>query len=166
MKVRSTITNRQALLSKASCLTASTQVQPHDIILKLEGLFIIILSFTPSMRNFPWLMCVFGLQAVTSLKLNKASDYEVRRGLLEEKYPAFQSFRGLMHAGMMPAGIIDNDMGHDEEFSSYFFWLLRPDKDATSEQSSTTFRNDTLLIWLNGGPGVRLMTQFPLCIFY
>ena len=104
------------------------------------------------MQNCLWLMCFLGAATATALKLKDAADYEVKRDFLEERYPAFKSFHGTMHAGMMPAGIIDNETG-DDEFSSYFFWLLRPDVDA-NDQSASQFRNDTLLIWLNGGPGV------------
>jgi carboxypeptidase C (cathepsin A) len=54
-----------------------------------------------------------------------------------------------MHAGLMPAAIVDNENESDaSDFSSYFFVLYRPDS------GESIFRNDTLLVWLNGGPGV------------
>lgn len=92
--------------------------------------------------------------AATALRLKDESHYEVKRDVLEEKYPAFKTFRGTMHSGMMPAIIIDDDENMDEdEYSTYFFWLLRP-KDEDTDESVNSFRNDTLVIWLNGGPGV------------
>lgn len=107
------------------------------------------------LRLFP--VYLLATLATAAPKLKDAADYLVKREILEEKYPAFKSFRGVMHAGMMPAGIIDDETD-DDEFSSYFFWLLRPRVDATEPEqiadSASAFRNDTLLIWLNGGPGV------------
>ncbi len=55
----------------------------------------------------------------------------------------------------MPAAIIDDKSSYND-FSSYFFVLLRPDGECSEadERTDETFRNDTLVIWLNGGPGV------------
>jgi carboxypeptidase C (cathepsin A) len=87
-------------------------------------------------------------------KLKDAADYAVKRNLLERSYPAYKSFRGLMHSGLMPAAIIDDKSRYDD-LSSYFFVLLRPDGESSDdEETDETFRNDTLVIWLNGGPGV------------
>jgi len=82
-------------------------------------------------------------------QLQDIADYEVNRALLEKSYPAFKSFHGSMHAGLMPAAIFDDENESDaSDFSSYFFMLYRPDS------GESIFRNDTLLVWLNGGPGV------------
>jgi carboxypeptidase C (cathepsin A) len=91
-------------------------------------------------------------------QLQDVADYEVNRALLEKSYPAFKSFHGSMHAGLMPAAIVDDENGSDaSDFSSYFFVLFRPDSGESiraDEQTVEAFRNDTLLVWLNGGPGV------------
>ena len=90
-------------------------------------------------------------------------DFEVSRNRLEEKYPVFQSFDGEMHAGLLPAAIVDKtkkDGKDNNDYSSYFFWLFQPNADSLSkgrdnEENLTdeSFRDDTLVIWLNGGPG-------------
>jgi carboxypeptidase C (cathepsin A) len=84
-------------------------------------------------------------------QLQDVADYEVNRALLEKSYPAFKSFHGSMHAGLIPAAIVDDENESDaSDFSSYFFVLFLPD----TGESLHAFRNDTLLVWLNGGPGV------------
>jgi len=97
-----------------------------------------------------------------AFQLKDASQYEVNRQSLEKSYPAYKSFKGLMHAGLMPAALRDDENATNDDYSSYFFWLFRPDVvDGSSDTSikketAETFRNDTLLIWFNGGPGVRV----------
>lgn len=89
--------------------------------------------------------------------LKDVSEYAVKRDLLQKSYPAFESFTGEMYAGLMPAALLDTDT---TDFSEYFFWLFLPEEEEvvdSSDDGETTvesFRNDTLLIWLNGGPGV------------
>lgn len=96
-----------------------------------------------------------GCGVAKGIKLKDAADYAIKRDLLERSYPAYKSFRGLMHSGLMPAAIIDDKSSYND-FSSYFFVLLRPDGECSEadERTDETFRNDTLVIWLNGGPGV------------
>ena len=47
------------------------------------------------------------LGVASAFKLKDAAEYEVKRDLLEKSYPAFKSFKGLMHAGMVPAALVD-----------------------------------------------------------
>jgi hypothetical protein len=61
------------------------------------------------------------------IKLKDASDFAVDRDLLERGYPAYKSFRGLMHSELMPVATMDDRGGGDDDISSYFFVLLRPD---------------------------------------
>ena len=89
-----------------------------------------------------------GNNVTGAFTLKDPADYEVKRDLLETKYPAYKSFHGSMHAGLMPA-TLSNNASTSDDFSSYFFWMFRPDVDS----SDTDFRNDTLLVWFNGGPG-------------
>lgn len=97
------------------------------------------------------------ISSARAFKLKEAADYEVKRDLLEKSYPAYKSFHGAMHAGLMPAAFVDDESAADD-YSSYFFWLFRPDVESsdTDEVTDETFRNDTLLLWFNGGPGVSL----------
>ncbi|KAL7551699.1 hypothetical protein ACHAWF_014881 [Thalassiosira exigua] len=90
---------------------------------------------------------------VAAFQLKDAADYEVNRDLLEESYPAYKSFHGAMHAGLMPAWIDDGSASDD--YSSYSFWLFQPDVESgdPDDDADESFRNDTLLVWFNGGPG-------------
>ena len=68
-------------------------------------------------------------------KLPHRSDLKVKRALLESVYPEFSTFKGDMHAGLLPAVLIDDETSNSEDFSSYMFWLFQPDADATVEVS-------------------------------
>jgi len=97
-----------------------------------------------------------GNSATDAFQLKDAAEYEVKRDLLEEAYPAYKSFHGAMHSGLIPAALKDDKSSADGDFSSYFFWLFRPDAESVSDAEEPTdesFRNDTLVIWFNGGPG-------------
>lgn len=106
------------------------------------------------------LLCL-GLKAhllsmtLASPQLHHQSHYEVNRSLLEKGYPAYKSFKGSMHAGLIPAVSLVDENGNAKEdvtdYSEYFFWLFRPDVDEAEEKGKAeSFRDDTLLIWLNG----------------
>lgn len=72
----------------------------------------------------------------SSSKAKTPEDYLVTG--LEQVQPAYEEFDGKMYAGLVPfTG--SNDI--DKEF---MFWLFAPDEPAAT---------DTILIWLNGGPG-------------
>ena len=69
-------------------------------------------------------------------ELPHRSDLEVNRNLLEDAYPAFKTFKGDMHAGMIPAVLFDNDdSSNSEDYSSYMFWLFQPDVHETDDVS-------------------------------
>lgn len=70
-------------------------------------------------------------------------DYLVRG--LEDVEPAFRSYDGTMYAGLVPT-ILYNEAqdSRSEEPGSLMFWLYAP---------ANPIHTDTLLIWLNGGPG-------------
>jgi hypothetical protein len=70
--------------------------------------------------------------------LPDASDLRVRG--LEEIEPAFGLFEGEMYAGLLP-------MNNGDRSGNLMFWLFAP------EEPSIT---DSLVIWLNGGPGTFL----------
>lgn len=60
-----------------------------------------------------------------------------------------------MYAGLIPAVSLVDDDGNERDvndYSSYFFWLFQPDApgDSLKEDEPESFRDDTLLIWLNG----------------
>ena len=56
---------------------------------------------------------------------------------LEEVEPAYKEFAGSMYAGLLPS----NNHGRVGEM---MFWLFEPDTQSVE---------DTLVVWLNGGPG-------------
>ena len=98
-------------------------------------------------------LCITSIALVMAMtsatpQLHHHSHYEVDRHLLEKGYSAFKSFKGSMHAGLLPAADIKKNA---DDFSEYFFWLFRPDGDDGEEKGKPeSFRDDTLLIWLNG----------------
>lgn len=70
--------------------------------------------------------------------LPNASDLRVRG--LEDVEPAFGLFEGEMYAGLLP-------MDNDDRTGNLMFWLFAPEKPSDT---------DSLVIWLNGGPGMYL----------
>ena len=74
-------------------------------------------------------------------KLPHRSDLKVKRTLLESVYPEFSTFKGDMHAGLLPAVLIDDETSNSEDFSSYMFWLFQPDPDTTVEVSVEMLSN-------------------------
>jgi len=58
---------------------------------------------------------------------------------LEEIEPAFATFQGQMHAGLL--SITENI---EEDNGKLMFWMFEPDKPKV---------DDSLVIWMNGGPG-------------
>ena len=137
---------RPPQIRNLTCFRQSIQhlicLQDNNSMLKLQMAFGVIATS-------------IGCGVAKGIKLKDAADYAIKRDLLERSYPAYKSFRGLMHSGLMPAAIIDDKSSYND-FSSYFFVLLRPDGECSEadERTDETFRNDTLVIWLNGGPGV------------
>jgi hypothetical protein len=72
---------------------------------------------------------------VRAQKLPHRNDLKVKRNLLEKNYPAFKTFEGDMHAGLIPAVLLGSNTSNAEDFSSYFFWLFQPDTDSTEDVS-------------------------------
>ena len=80
------------------------------------------------------------LQPLLTSGLKSPESYLVDSKKLEEVEPSFATFNGTMYAGMVP---IDTQ---DHSDAAYMFWFFTPDElDPATE--------DTLVVWLNGGPG-------------
>jgi carboxypeptidase C (cathepsin A) len=91
----------------------------------------------------PLLQLVVNLPCYTSKKrshrsLPDPSDLRVKG--LEEVEPAFGLFEGEMYAGLLP-------MDNGDRTGNLMFWLFIPEEPSVS---------DSLVIWLNGGPGTYL----------
>ena len=76
------------------------------------------------------------MRTFQDLKNLTAHDFWVQG--LEDVQPAYAHFDGNMYAGRLPA-----DNGHDR-IGDTMFWMFQPTTQAVE---------DTLVIWLNGGPG-------------
>ena len=85
-----------------------------------------------------WLLALVSLLLyhTRSLALN-AADFLVEG--LEEIYPAFGEFDGVMYAGLLPIDVPPNEIRGE-----LMFWLFVPNEPIAP---------DTLTIWHNGGPG-------------
>ena len=63
-----------------------------------------------------------------------------------------------MYSGLIPAISLEDEDGKQKndanDYSEYFFWMFRPDAKEQSSKSKKgepeSFRDDTLLVWLNG----------------
>lgn len=66
---------------------------------------------------------------------------------LDEIEPAFGPYEGSMFAGLVPTTLYSSDTSNEktsEEDGAIMFWLYAP---------TNPTHADTLVIWLNGGPG-------------
>lgn len=84
------------------------------------------------------------MRTFQDLKNLTAQDFWVQG--LEDVQPAYANFEGKMYAGRLPAdnhgdGNHDN---HEDRIGDTMFWMFQPTTQAVE---------DTLVIWLNGGPG-------------
>lgn len=62
---------------------------------------------------------------------------------LEAVQPAYADFNGTMYAGTIPSN-------HDDRRGEMMFWLFEPETQAIP---------DTIVLWLNGGPGKPFMSN-------
>lgn len=94
------------------------------------------------MKASPWLSssaaCMLLLLPYLVTGLKTPDSYLVEG--LEEIEPSFATFNGSMYAGMVPIE------APDESDSAYMFWFFAPDELEPDVE-------DTIVIWLNGGPG-------------
>ena len=74
-----------------------------------------------------------GVQA--QIKLPRQDNLKVKRHILEKHHPAFKTFKGDMHAGLIPV-VLDSADSSTDDFSAYMFWMFQPDVDASAEVSS------------------------------
>lgn len=84
-----------------------------------------------------------------SATMPSPDDFLVRG--LEEIEPAFIPYDGVMYAGLVPTTLYGTNTANSnqndrksEEDGALMFWLYAP---------TNPIHTDTLVIWLNGGPG-------------
>lgn len=90
------------------------------------------------MKHRIWILVALAIGLSHEGHSFEASEFLVEG--LEELEPAFASFNGTMHAGLLP---IDIDLEDNQKpRGKLSFWLFSPEE-----------AKDSLTIWLNGGPG-------------